>query len=150
VTADRLAAIVIFVVAVLYIRESSSFRGVTVADVVGPSAYPILIGGLMAALAVVQFIRSRPPASATGPAFWTRHGRALLLIGALIAYTRLLEPIGFLITTFAYLSLSHVWLGERSWRRAVAIALGVTFGLWFLFDRTLDLRLPAGIFGLPR
>lgn len=149
-TADRLAAIVIFVIAVLYIRESTSFRGVTVADVVGPSAYPILIGGLMAALAVVQFVRSRPPALAAGPSFWTRHGRALLLIGALIAYTRSLEPIGFLISTFVYLSLSHVWLGERSWLRAVGIALGVTLGLWFLFDRTLDLRLPAGIFGFPR
>lgn len=49
-----------------------------------------------------------------------------------------------------YLTLSHLWLGERRWYRAVGIGLGITVGLWFLFDRTLDLRLPIGIFGLPR
>ncbi|MGQ0550643.1 MAG: tripartite tricarboxylate transporter TctB family protein [Armatimonadota bacterium] len=147
-TADRLAAVVIFVVAVLYMRESTAFRGVTVADVVGPSAYPILIGGLTAALAVVQFVRGSSQGG--GVPFWKRHGRALLLAAALFAYTRLLEPLGFLVSTFLYLTLSHRWLGERSWLRAVAVALGVTLGLWFLFDRTLDLRLPVGILGLPR
>ncbi|HET8678921.1 MAG TPA: tripartite tricarboxylate transporter TctB family protein [bacterium] len=147
-TADRLAAIVIFVVAVLYMRESTAFRGVTVADVVGPSAYPLLIGGLTAALAVVQFIRGSSPGVA-GP-FWKRHGRALLLAAALFAYTRALEPLGFLVSTFVYLTLSHLWLGERSRLRAIAVGLGLTLGLWLLFDRTLDLRLPVGILGIPR
>jgi putative tricarboxylic transport membrane protein len=148
VTADRLAAIVIFVIAVLYVRESTAFRGVTVADVVGPSAYPILIGGLTALLAVVQFVRSSS-SEVAGP-FWARHGRALLLASALFAYTRALEPLGFLVSTFVYLTLSHLWLGERSWFRAAGVGLGVTLGLWLLFDRTLDLRLPVGVLGLPR
>ncbi len=147
-TADRFAAIVLSVVAVLYVREARTFHGLTVADVVGPSAYPIMIGGLMALLAVVQFVRASP--AEAGEPFWTRHGRALLLIASLFAYILLLEPLGFLVSTFVYLTLSHLWLGERVWYRAVGIGLGITVGLWFLFDRTLDLRLPIGIFGLPR
>ncbi len=147
-TADRLAAVVIFVLAVLYMRESTAFRGVTVADVVGPSAYPILIGGLTAFLAVVQFVRGS--SSEVVRPFWARHGRALLLAVALFAYTRLLEPLGFLVSTFVYLTLSHLWLGERSWFRAAGVGLGLTLGLWLLFDRTLDLRLPVGILGIPR
>lgn len=147
-TADRLAAVVILVVAVLYMRESTAFRGVTVADVVGPSAYPLLIGGLTALLTIVQFVRSS--SQRVEAPFWKRHGRALLLAAGLFAYTRLLEPLGFLVSTFLYLTLSHVWLGERSRLRAIGIGLGVTLGLWLLFDRTLDLRLPVGIFGIPR
>ncbi len=147
-TADRFAAIVLFVIAVLYMRESAAFRGITVADVVGPSAYPLLIGGLLAALAAVQFVRGA--AAGTAESFWKRHGRAVVLAASLFTYTRLLEPLGFLVSTFLYLSLSHLWLGERGWYRAAGIGLGLTLGLWFLFDRTLDLRLPIGIFGLPR
>lgn len=147
-TADRFAAIVLFVVAVLYVREARTFHGLTVADVVGPSAYPIMIGGLMALLAVLQFVRGKP--AEAGESFWTRHGRALLLIASLFAYILLLEPLGFLVSTFVYLTFSHLWLGERVWYRAVGIGLGITVGLWLLFDRTLDLRLPIGIFGLPR
>ncbi len=145
---DRFAAVVILAIAVQYIRLARTYHGLTVADVVGPSAYPILIGGLMALLAVALFIQSRPkPADGT---FWTRHGRPVLLVASLFAYILLLEPLGFLISTFAYLTLAHAWLGERQWYRAVGIGLGLTLALWFVFDRTLDLRLPVGILGLLR
>lgn len=146
--ADRLAAIVIFVVAVQYVRIARTYHGITVADVVGPSAYPILIGGLMALLAVALFIKGGTRTE--GERFWARHGRPLLLLASIFAYIMLLEPLGFIASTFVYLTVSHLWLGERTWTRAVAIGLAITLGLWFVFDRTLDLRLPVGLLGLPR
>ena len=147
-TADRIAAVVIVIVVVLYARESLGFRGHTVADVVGPSAYPMLIGGLAALLAILQLIRAGQ--EAPGGTFWARHGRAVLFIVSLFAYILLLERLGFLLSTFAYLTLSHRWLGERAWYRAVGMGLAATAALWFLFDRTLDLRLPVGLLGIPR
>jgi putative tricarboxylic transport membrane protein len=144
-TADRLAALVLFAVAVQYVRIARTYRGLTVADVVGPSAYPILLGGLMALLAVVLFIQSKPAAG--GEPFWTRHGRPILLLVSLFAYVAALEPVGFLLTTCAYLTLCMVWLGERSWLRAVGLGAALTIALWFVFDRTLSLRLPAGLLG---
>ena len=147
-TGDRLAAIVIFVIAVQYVRLARTYRGLTVADVVGPSAYPILLGGLMALLAIALFIQSQPQ-SADEP-FWKRHGRPILLIASLFAYILLLEPLGFLLITFAYLTLSFLWLGERRWYRAVGLGVALTIALWFLFDRTLGLRLPAGLLGFPQ
>ena len=147
-TADRLAAVVLLVGSALYMRQALGYRGHTVADVVGPSAYPLLIGGLTALLAIVQFVRSGRD-GAVEP-FWTRHGRAVVLVGALFAYILLLESVGFLLTTLAYLTLSHLWLGERVWWRAAGIGLALTLGLWFLFDRTLGLSLPIGLFGLRR
>ncbi len=147
-TADRIAAAIILIVAVLYMRGALAYRGHTVADVVGPSAYPLLIGGLTALLAVVQFVRTGREAD--GGSFWARHGRAVLLVVSLFAYILLLERLGFLLSTFAYLTLSHRWLGERTWYRAVGMGLVLTLGLWFLFDRTLDVRLPVGLLGLPR
>jgi hypothetical protein len=90
-------------------------------------------------------VESRPRAE--GGTFWTRHGRPVVLLGSLFAYTMLLEPLGFVATTFAYLTLSHVWFGERSWLKAAGGGAAVTFGLWLVFDRALNLRLPVGPLG---
>jgi putative tricarboxylic transport membrane protein len=148
VVSDRIAAVVILVGAIAYVRMARDYHGLTVADIVGPSAYPYIIGTLMALLALALFARARPkPAEGT---FWTRHGKALVLAASLYAYLRLLEPAGFLLSTFAYTSFGHLWLGERSWIRATALSASVTIGLWFLFNRVFDLNLPAGFLEWPR
>lgn len=147
-TADRIAAVVIFVAAVQYARMARTYHGLTVADVVGPSAYPLIIGGLAALLAVLLFLRATlRPVEGT---FWTRHGRPTLLAASLLAYVRLLEPVGFLLSTFVFLSLAHLWLGERSWLRAVGLGAVITAALWLLFARLLGVVLPVGLLGVVR
>lgn len=147
-TADRMAAVVILLVAVLYMLMARDYHGLTVADILGPSAYPYIIGGLMALMAVLLLIQSQPrPAIGS---FWTRHGKPVLLAASLYAYIRLLEPLGFLLSTFAFVTFGHAWLGERSWLRAVGLAAAVTATLWFLFNRVFALNLPAGFLGWPR
>ena len=145
-TSDRLAAVILFVIGVLYGRQSLMYRGATVADVVGPSAYPLILAILLALLAIALFVESRPRSE--GGTFWKRHGRPTVMVGGLFAYTMLLERLGFLVVTFAYLTLSHLWFGERSVLKAAAVAAVVTIGLWLVFDRVLSLRLPAGVLGL--
>jgi putative tricarboxylic transport membrane protein len=148
VAADRIAAVAIFVVAINYIRIARAYHGLTVADVIGPSAYPYIIGGLMAVLATVLFIRSSPkPAAGT---FWAGHGKPIMLAVSLYIYIRLLEPAGFLLSTFVYIAFGHIWLGERSWIKATALSASVTTVLWLLFNRLFDLNLPAGVLGWPR
>jgi putative tricarboxylic transport membrane protein len=148
VTADRLVAVILLVWAVVYIRVARGYHGLTVADILGPSAYPYLIGGLMALAAVALFAQSRPrPVEGT---FWSRHGRPLLLAAFLYAYIRLLDPIGFLLSTVAFITLGHRWLGERSWVKSAALAAGVTLALWYVFNQLFALNLPAGFLGWPR
>ena len=145
---DRPAAIVLATVAALYIWEARSFRGVTVSDVVGPSAYPWLLGGTLAVLAIVLFART--PGVTAGVGFWGRHGRPAAFTGSLFAYCMALEPVGFIASTFMYLAFSHRWLGEQRWLRAILIAAAATVVLWLFFDRVLEVGLPAGAIGWPR
>lgn len=145
---DRIAAVAIIVGAAGYVRIARGYHGLTVADVIGPSAYPYIIGTLMALLAALLFIRPKPPPS-TGT-FWSRHRKPLALAASLYVYIRLLEPAGFALATFAYLAYGHLWLGERSWAKAIVLSAVVTVALWFLFNGLLDLRLPAGFLGWPR
>lgn len=147
-SADRLTAIVVFLWAVLYIRMAREYHGLTVADILGPSTYPYIIGGLMAAAAVALFVQARPQPA--GASFWTRHGRPLLLAAFLYVYVRLLDPLGYLLSTFAFLTIGHVWLGERSWLKSASLGAAITVATWYLFQRLFDLNLPAGFPGWPR
>lgn len=147
-TADRMAAIVILLVAVQYALMARAYHGLTVADILGPSAYPYIIGGLMALMAVLLLIQSKPKPA--GESFWARHGKPILLAASLYAYIRLLEPLGFLLSTFAFVAFGHAWLGERSWLRSAGLAAAITAVLWYLFNRVFSLNLPAGFLGWPR
>ncbi|MBM3322596.1 tripartite tricarboxylate transporter TctB family protein [candidate division WOR-3 bacterium] len=146
--ADRMAAIVILLVAVQYMLMARAYHGVTVADTLGPSAYPYVIGGLMALMSLLLLIQSKPRPA--GEPFWARHGKPVLLAASLYAYIRLLEPLGFLLSTFAFITFGHAWLGERSWPRAAGLAAAIAVTLWYLFNRVFALNLPAGFLGWPR
>jgi putative tricarboxylic transport membrane protein len=60
------------------------------------------------------------------------------------AYVGLLERVGFLATTTAYLLAFAVVLGERRWARLVAFAVVVPVAIYLLFDVTLNVPLPRG------
>jgi putative tricarboxylic transport membrane protein len=143
VKGDRLGAAVIAVLAALYVRQAFTFEGTAVADALGPTAYPILIGILAIVLAALLFTRARPTEAAGS--FWSKHGKPLVLAGALLAYIELLDSLGFIISTFIFLSVGHLWLGERSWTRAIGLGAGVCIVLWYVFDRVFELSLPAGL-----
>jgi putative tricarboxylic transport membrane protein len=142
VRGDRLAAVVILLGGLAYIREALSYRGAAVGDVVGPMLYPLLLGILVVILAVFLFIGARPEKSEG--TFQNVHFRPLLLAAAVLAYVLLMEPVGFVPTTFVFLVVATVWLGERSWPKSIGLAAGLTVVLWYVFNRIFELNLPMG------
>lgn len=142
---DRPAAIILMVIAAFFIFHARGFRGLAV-DIVGPAAYPLFIGGLMAALAATLLIQSiRAPASP--PPEWGRHTRPLVFGLALIAYVLTFEWLGFVVSTVIFLAFSHSWLGEPRLLKGTLVAVLITIALWLVFARALDVTLPSGIIG---
>ena len=65
----------------------------------------------------------------------------------LVACVALLKPLGF-IASFALFTLFLVrFLYGQSFGRALAIAVGGSLGFYLLFDKALNVSLPAGILG---
>lgn len=142
---DRPAAIILMVIAAFFIFQARGFRGLAV-DIVGPAAYPLLIGGLMAALAAILLIQSvRAPASP--PPDSGRHTRPLVFGLALTAYVLTFEWLGFVVSTVIFLAFSYRWLGERHLLKGMLVAVLITVALWLVFVRALDVTLPSGIIG---
>ena len=66
-------------------------------------------------------------------------GQALLLLGLMVAYALCLRPLGFLISTSAFLILGSFILGERKWHIMLPVALIATVFVWYLVQEVLGI-----------
>ena len=75
-----------------------------------------------------------------GVDLWRVTGAAVLTFG----YLFVVERIGFFGTTFLYMLLFALVLGERRWRRLVLFAILVPLAVYVLFSTALHVPLPRG------
>jgi len=74
-------------------------------------------------------------------------GKVLYVIVLLIAYTFLLKPMGFLISTFILLFLLFRVKGTYRFKTIFLISFLVTVGSYIIFEIWLKAQLPKGILG---
>lgn len=107
---------------------------------IGPRAFPLLLTAGMAASAAWLLIR--PDAAPDWP------NRALLvklavLLGSFLAYAVVFEWLGFPLST-AIVTIVIGRLFGGGWLAVAIGGAGMGGGLWFFFDRILDVTLPLG------
>lgn len=136
---DRIAGALIVALATGYGLLAGTYRaGFT--DPLGPAAFPQMLalplglGGL--------YLLLRPGADPV----WPRGralGRQLVTLAMLVAYTQLLELLGFPLTTLLAVTLLARLLGA-AWTAAALTGLLMGIVLYVLFDPLLGLPLPLG------
>jgi putative tricarboxylic transport membrane protein len=108
---------------------------------VGPSAFPLLLSGLMAAGGAWLLVRP----SLRGAAVYrgVPIKPTVLCAVALLVYALLFEWLGFAAaTTVMALPIGLAFGGN--WKQALAGGAGLGIALFFLFDKLLDVVLPTG------
>jgi len=164
-----------FLFGVYYLWESFNLTegeaGMT-AGMIGPTLYPVVLSVLVILLALLLLAnqilfpkfkkpsrgRKPPTPAADGPegrspaaaagvtkeraTGWITVQGAVI---ALVAYTALLNGVGFLILT-PILLFALMWLlGERGWVLLIGVAFGLSFGLFFIFQWFVKVLLPEGV-----
>jgi len=66
---------------------------------------------------------------------------ALALLSMMVAYALLLRPMGFVISTFSFLVIGAVILGERKLVLLTLIASVCAVGIWYLVQQVLGIYL---------
>ncbi len=66
-------------------------------------------------------------------------GQALMLLALMAIYALCLRPLGFLISTSAFLILGSYILGERKWHIMLPVALIATLIVWYLVQQVLGI-----------
>lgn len=143
---DSLAALLCAAVCIAYLRGAQGFQSPLVADPLGPSAFPTILGwsGLILAAAQMVLAWSGRRATEEAPASPRQYLKPFLLFGLLIVYALALDLAGYILASIAFVLISLLMLGEPLWRGGV-VAVGFSAGFYYLFVKILKINLPAGI-----
>ena len=142
----------LFVVSVVVLVDTAGIQQTEAVGFVGPEVFAYIVGGLLFVLSGLQILavlrgdRGTPEGVeggvAVGDAKWKSFG---LLVAGLLAYTALLEILGFPIMG-AVLFFMVAWaLGARPRLRLGLIALVVSALIFVGFNEGLQLQLPSGL-----
>uniref|UniRef100_UPI0040485EFF tripartite tricarboxylate transporter TctB family protein n=1 Tax=Aquiluna sp. TaxID=2053504 RepID=UPI0040485EFF len=142
----------LFVVSVVVLVDTAGIQQTEAVGFVGAEVFAYMIGGLLFVLSGLQILavlrgdRGTPEGVeggvAVGDAKWKSFG---LLVAGLLAYTALLEILGFPIMG-AVLFFMVAWaLGARPRLRLGLIALVVSALIFVGFNEGLQLQLPSGL-----
>jgi putative tricarboxylic transport membrane protein len=112
----------------------------------GPGFFPfwlaIIFGGL--SLSCLFSAIKKRGVEGRGKFFPERKGlirKVVITAGFAVAAT-LLEIIGFRLAMLAFVVLTYLTLGGRSWTMTLLLGLGLSFGVYYAFTGLLDVSLP--------
>lgn len=125
----------------------------------GPGFFPLilaLLGVVLSLVLIVQLVRQPDgPVGAPDPdvgddlipdrsAMFRIVGIIVLLLAAFTA----LDPLGYRLTAFLFITLLLLVLGVRNYIAITLVALALSFGVFHSFYYWLKVPLPIGVFGL--
>lgn len=143
---DILSALCLIPICVYVFYESG--RWPILPDLGSPAWIPRGVAVLLLAAALVLLGRALTGRSLTLPGRLKGADRARVLwVAALTGvYVVVVERLGFMAATAPYLLGFSLALGERRWARLVLFAVVVPVATYLVFDRTLNVPLPRGLF----
>ncbi|MCV7285786.1 tripartite tricarboxylate transporter TctB family protein [Mycolicibacterium wolinskyi] len=151
--AQYLVCLVLVVVGGFLIFDALTLaEGFAKVDPVGPKLFPLVIGIVLIALAVVLAVAI--PRGSVGeadagedvdpnsPGDWRTVG---LLVGLFVLVIVLVEPLGWAITGTLLFAGAATILGNRHYVRNIAIGAVLSVASFYAFYSGLGIPLPAGI-----
>ena len=106
----------------------------------GPAYFPVLLGGLLAFLALIILASSL---SVEGPPVPTFHYRPLIFITvAIVLYGYLMKPLGLILATAALVYVSAFGGHEFKWKEVTILFVIVAVFSWAVFVKGLTLPFP--------
>lgn len=134
---DRLAGLAFVLLATGYVWLSAGYTA-GFGDPLGPAIFPRVVGIPAIILGLSLAIWPRHTAIWAGPAGLARQAAAVAL---LIFYALMLEPLGFVATSFVSILGLGLLMGATALAGVVTAGLAAP-GLYVLFDRLMGLPLP--------
>lgn len=119
---------------------------------IGPAFFPQMLAGMLLAASAALMVgaalekpAAAPPREPLRLSLEDGRVRACVTVALVLGFAALLTPLGFLPASTLFLIAMMAMLGVRRPLPLVATAVGVSVGVWLIFEKLLVLSLPAGI-----
>jgi len=110
---------------------------------VGPKAFPLLLAAVIGLCGLRLLLKGGHAVEANPSG---ANIRIAIMVGLLAAYALLFQWLGFVLAT-ALMSTLVGRLFGGSWHRCLIGSAGLGLGFFLLFDKVMDVVLPAGVLG---
>lgn len=137
-----LIAVMLAIVAAVIVWSTAHMGGAGANSPVGPKTFPYVIAAVLFILAILTVVAAwrgefpdREP-EAYGPVVW--------IVGGLVAQMLLLNVTGFSIATGLLFAATAKAFGRGPVWLTIPIGIVLSFVVWVIFARGLQLSLPAG------
>ena len=117
----------------------------------GPGFLPFGTGLILSVLAFAVLVKTFRRKGDGAKAFWADRGRwpkVFLTLACIFFYGLLLEPLGFLLTSFFSMGFLFRVIEPQRWRTVIAGALFSALGAYLIFETWLKVELPRGFLGI--
>lgn len=135
-------AVVLLAIAGLIFFDTSRLSAVATHARIGPATVPYLVAGGLAVLAVWTVFEAWRGNFPEREAL--EINPILCIVAGLAAQMLLLTTLGFSVATGALFAATAFGFGKRKLWVSLPIGIALSFAIWILFGRLLQLSLPAG------
>ncbi|MDN7241900.1 tripartite tricarboxylate transporter TctB family protein [Planococcus sp. N028] len=142
-TFDRFAGIAFLLIGLLFVIESQRLSESSYGSAVGPDIFPLGLGIFLVLLSLrllYETFRYQTSAKSGEPVQYIKF--VIIFVSALL-YIVLLEPLGYVITTFIFLLIAFQTMERGKWIQSIVIALLFSGGVYYFFAEFLGGSLPG-------
>ncbi|BAH44206.1 tripartite tricarboxylate transporter TctB family protein [Brevibacillus brevis] len=145
---DRIGSLFFALVGALFIAESQNISSSAYGSQVGPNMFPFGLGVILILLSLRllwETYKKGVVASTSEPQSPLRYKRFLFILAATVLYVLLLEQLGYVIASFAFLLYAFTMMGSKSVLKSAIVSLLFSVGVYVIYVHLLKGTLP----GLP-
>ncbi|OGP19259.1 MAG: hypothetical protein A2038_09170 [Deltaproteobacteria bacterium GWA2_57_13] len=114
-----------------------------------PGFFPLILSVLLAIIALLVLVEAlKGREEGVVPREQLRWNKIGLALGALFAFGFLFESLGYLVTTFLFVTFLLRAVDREKWGVAIVVAFSASFLSYVLFGLLLHTPLPAGFLGI--
>ncbi|ULL15316.1 tripartite tricarboxylate transporter TctB family protein [Paenibacillus sp. H1-7] len=143
-TFDRYSGIVFFAIGIAFVFGSRSISTSAYGSNVGANIFPMILGSFLALLSLrliyETFRNQQKEARKKQQLDYKRFG---IIFTAAVLYALLLEPIGFVLSTFLFLMVGFQTMQRGRMIISIVISAAFSLGVYYLYVHVLDGSLPG-------
>ncbi|AQQ54383.1 tripartite tricarboxylate transporter TctB family protein [Planococcus lenghuensis] len=142
-TFDRFAGIAFLLIGLLFVIESQRISESSYGSAVGPDIFPIGLGSLLILLSARLVYETMRYDVSGEKGESINYRKFIIIFVSAVVYAALLEPLGYVITTFAFLLVAFQTMERGKWLQSIVVATLFSVGVYYLFATFLGGSLPG-------
>ena len=142
---ERISAMLFSAISVFAVYYGVNVLKLGTVEEPGPGFFPALCGAGILILCLIWVLTA--PRSAQHQSLWQGREWVTPLVSVIIitAYAALMEEIGYVTSTLAFLVAWQVFIARETWVRTGLIAVLGTAAMYLIFAKLLSVPLPDGL-----